>query len=276
MNIFLDPLSPWRLPLRFLYPANWCAEGFEEDFAWIQQHPEVKNDGNLLTDHNGKYVWRIELPNGHGTVAYKFCEAKAANRYILHLSHPGREWRNYQAIERMGVPSGKVLAFGEKRKNHWLLEESFIITRFIENTRNGIDFMPGGKLRGDAAMRRRFCMLLAPQIATMHKHGFFHKALHPRNILYRGDTPETMEIFFIDVARCKMRFSWRMPRVILFDLYTPLLDMKLPADESKAFLEAYHNSFPDCPFTLAELENRLTHFKRHGKSFDVVNGPAAE
>ena len=146
MNIFYDPLSPWRLPLRFFYPANWCAEGFEEDFAWIQQHPEARNAGNLLTDHNGKYVWRIELPNGHGAVAYKFCEGKAANRYILHLSHPGREWRNYQAIERMGVPSGKVLAFGEKRKHHWKLEESFIITRFIENTRSGIDFMPGGKL----------------------------------------------------------------------------------------------------------------------------------
>jgi tRNA A-37 threonylcarbamoyl transferase component Bud32 len=276
MNIFYDPLSPWRLPLRFFYPANWCAEGFEEDFAWIQQHPEARNAGNLLTDHNGKYVWRIELPNGHGAVAYKFCEGKAANRYILHLSHPGREWRNYQAIERMGVPSGKVLAFGEKRKHHWKLEESFIITRFIENTRSGIDFMPGGKLRDDAAMRRKFCELLAPRIATMHKHGFFHKALHPRNVLYRGDTPETMEIFFIDVARCKMRFSWRMPGVILFDLYTPLLDLKLPADESKAFLETYRSSFPDCPFTLDELERRLTHYKRHGRVFDVVNGAPAK
>ena len=271
MNIFSDPLSPWRLPLRFLYPANWCAEGFEEDLAWIQQHPEARNAGNLLTDSSGKQVWRIELPNGHGAVAYKFCEGKSPNRYILHLSHPGREWRNYQAIARMGVPSGEVLAFGETRKHHWRLKNSFIITRFIDNTRNGTDFMPGGRLRDDEAMRRRFCLLIAPEIAKMHKHGFFHKALHPRNVLYRGDTPDTMEVFFIDVARCKMRFSCRMPHVILFDLYTPLLDLKLPADESKAFLEAYHNSIPDCPFTLNELEHRLTHYKRHGKVFDVVN-----
>ena len=38
MSIFSEPLSTWRLPLRFLYPANWCAEGFEEDLAWIQAH----------------------------------------------------------------------------------------------------------------------------------------------------------------------------------------------------------------------------------------------
>ena len=276
MNVFSDPLSPWRLPLRFLYPANWCAKGFEEDLAWIQQHPEARNAGNLLTDNSGKQVWRIELPNGHGSVAYKFCEGKSPNRYILHLSHPGREWRNYQAIARMDVPSGEVLAFGETRKHHWRLVDSFIITRFIENTRNGTDFMPGGKLRDNEAMRRRFCALIAPEIAKMHKHGFFHKALHPRNVLYRGETPDAMEVFFIDVARCKMRFSWRMPRVILFDLYTPLNDLKLPADESKAFLKVYRDNFPDCPFTLDELERRLTHYKRHGKVFDVVNSVPAD
>ena len=276
MNIFYDPLSPWRLPLRFLYPANWCAEGFEADLAWIQAHPEARNAGNLLTDRAGKQVWRVELPDGRGAVAYKYCEGKAPVRYILHLSHPGREWRNYQAIRRMGIPAGEVLAFGETRKHHWKIENSFIITRFIENTRNGIDFMPGGRLCGDAAMRRRYCALIAPEIAKMHRHGFYHKALHPRNILYRGDTPEAMEVFFIDVARCRMRFRGAMKQPVLFDLYTPLLDLKLPADEARAFLAVYRAEFPDCPFTLDELERRLTCFRRHGKTFDVINGGSAE
>ena len=274
MNIFTDPLSPWRLPLRFLYPANWCAEGFEEDLAWIRANPEARNAGNLLTDSSGKQVWRIELPGGRGAVAYKHCGEKAFNRYILHLSHPGREWRNYQAIARMGIPAGKALAFGETRPHFWRLESSFIITRFIENTRNGCDFMPGGRLRDDAAMRRRFCELIAPHIATMHRHGFFHKALHPRNILYRGGTPETMEIFFIDVARCKTRFLWTMKWFLLFDLYTPLNDLKLPADESRAFLKLYHANYPNSPFTLAELEERLSNYCRHGKYYNVIDAAA--
>ena len=279
MNIFYDPLSPWRLPLRFLYPANWCAKGFEEDLAWIQAHPEARNAGNMLTDSSGKQVWRVELPDGRGTVAYKYCEGKAPTRYILHLSHPGREWRNYQAIARMEIPAGEVLAFGETRRHHWHLKNSFIITRFIEGTRNGCDFMPGGKLRDDEAMRRRFCELIAPHIATMHKHGFFHKALHARNILYRGDTPETMEVFFIDVARCKTRFQWTMKWFLLFDLYTPLNDLKLPADESRAFLKIYRDSFPECPFTMAQIEQRLSDYCRHGKHYNVVDcavGPAGE
>jgi hypothetical protein len=273
MNFFSDPLSPWRQPLRFLYPANWCKPGFEQALAYLKQHPELRGETNLLTNHSGKLVWKIQLPDefGGGAVAWKLCKGKVPHRYIINLSHPAREWRNYQAIERLGIPAGQVLAFGETRKYGWKLVESFIVTKFIEDTRDGRDFMPGGKLRQDAAMRRRFCALLAPEIAKMHKRGFFHKALHPRNILYSGNSPETMKIFFIDVARCRIRFRFQMPRVILFDLYTPLLDLQLPTAESLEFLRTYHGCFPECPFPLPELENRLRKYRRHGKTFNVVD-----
>jgi len=274
MSIFSDPLSPWRLPLRYLYPANWCAPGFEAALDYLKQHDELRNDASLLTNHAGKLVWRIPLPAelGGGSVAWKLCEGKIPRRYIINLSHPAREWRNYQAISSLGVPCGEVLAFGEERKYHWKLENSFIVTRFIEDTRNGCDFMPGGPHRDDVAMRKRFCALLAPEIAKMNRSGFFHKALHPRNILWRGDTPESMEIFFIDVARCRIRFGIQLPRVILFDLYTPLRDLELPPDESREFLRFYHDSFPGCPFTLPELENALRKYRRHHHKFNVLDG----
>ena len=273
MNIFSDPLSPWRQPLRFLYPANWCKPGFEQALAYLQQHSELRNETNLLTNSSGKLVWKVPLPAefGGGAVAWKLCEGKVPRRYIINLSHPAREWRNYQAIERLGIPSGQVLAFGETRKYHWKLVESFIVTKFIEGTRDGRDFMPGGKLRQDVAMRRRFCALLAPEIAKMHKHLFFHKALHPRNILYSGDTPETMKIYFIDVARCRIRLGFAMPYVVRFDLYTPLRDLQLPTEESLEFLRIYRDCFPECPFTLSELENSLRKYRRHRKTYNVVD-----
>ena len=274
MGVFSDPLSPWRLPLRLLYPANWCAEGFREQLEFLERHPELRGDAGKLSDRAGKLVWRIELPPelGGSTVALKFCEGKAPWRYILNLSHPAREWRNYQALYQLGVPAAEVLAYGESRRG-WKIESAFIVTRFLDGTRDGRDFMPGGKLRDDVGMRRRFCELVSPQLAKLHRHGFFHKALHPRNVLYRGATPEEMEIFFIDVARCRIRFRSMMKGAILFDLYTPLRDLELPAEESREFLAGYLKNFPDAPFTPERLETKLRAYRRHGKKFNVIDPP---
>ena len=271
MNAFSDPLSPWRLPWRFLYPANWCDASFRERLEYLQSHPELRGKGELLSNCAGKLVWKIDFPPalGGGTAAFKLCQGKKPWRYVLDLSHPAREWRNYQAIYRLGLPAPRVLAYGESRRS-WKLESSFIITEFIENTRDGRDFMPKGQRRDDVPLRRRFCELVAPHLAMLHRHGFYHKALHPRNILYRGDTPETMEIFFIDVARCRIRPKRLMKFPILFDLYTPLRDLALPKEESLAFLTAYLENSPECPFDMAQLEKRLRAFRRHGKSFDVI------
>jgi len=273
MNIFSDPLSPWRLPWRRLYPANWCVESFREQLAYLENHPELRGRGNLLSDNAGKLVWKVELPgdNGPRIVACKLCQGKKPWRYVLNLSHPAREWRNYQAIYRLGIPAAEVLAYGETRRG-WKLESSFIVTEFIADTRDGRDFMPGGVRRDDLPLRGRFCELVAPHLAKLHRHGFFHKALHSRNILYRGETSETLEVFFIDVARCRIRPRRLMSYPILFDLYTFLRDLALPAEESLAFIACYLGHYPDCPFTGEQLEKRLRAFRRHREYFDVIGG----
>ena len=61
-----------------------------------------------------------------------------------------------------------------------------------------------------------------------------------------------------------------MRRAILFDLYTPLRDLALPAEESRAFLAAYLENYPECSFTAAEVERRLRRYRRHGRCFDVI------
>ena len=81
-----------------------------------------------------------------------------------------------------------------------------------------------------------------------------------------------MEIFFIDVARCRIRFQCFMKGAILFDLYTPLRDLELPAEESRAFLAAYLKNYPASPFTQGKLEAKLRAYRRHGKKFDVIGG----
>lgn len=269
MNLFSNPLSPWRLPLRFLYPANWVSEGYEEQTFYMLNHPELRQKENMLTDSSGKQVWKISLPGNSGVFAYKHCEGKTPWRYIFDLSHPAREWRNYQAIYRMNIPAGKVVAYGEERCCG-ILKNSYIITEFIENTRNGCDFMPGGKYRDSLAERKEFTRLLAPELAKMHKHGFFHKAIHARNVLYRNTDSGKMEIFLIDVARCRIHFKSKMKSAVLFDLYTPLRDLQLTREENLAFIDEYRKHFPECPFSAEELVLHLKSFHRHGKTFDVI------
>jgi len=276
MGEFSDPLSPRRLPLRWLYPANWCAGGFREQLKYLRRHPELRRSADKLSDRAGKQVWKIVLPQelGGAAVALKFCRGKKPWRYIFDLSPSAREWRNYRALYELGIPAAEVLAYGEKRY-FGILYRSFIVTRYIEGTRNGTDFMPGGALRDDVAMRRRFCELVAPQLAKLHRHRFFHKALHPRNVLWRGATTEDMEIFFIDLARGRIcTEEEELRRAVLFDLYTPLRDLELPTEEGGAFLAAYLENFPDAPFSREELEAELRAFCRHEKFYNVIDFPA--
>ncbi len=276
MGVYSDPLSPKRLPLRWLYPRKYCAEGFRKQLAYLRAHPELRRDADKLSDRAGKRVWKIALPEelGGRTVAFKSCKGKKWWRYLFDLTPPAREFRNYRALYTLGIPAAEVLAYGETRIFGFLLR-SFIVTGFIEGTGNGCDFMPEGAERGDLGRRRRFCELLAAHLATLHRHRFFHKALHPRNVLWRGATPEEMEIFFIDMARGRVSPEEKMREAILFDLYTPLRDLELPTEESCAFLDCYLKHFPDAPFTQERLETELRAFLRHEKVFNVIDHPRA-
>ena len=61
-----------------------------------------------------------------------------------------------------------------------------------------------------------------------------------------------------------------MKGAVLFDLYTPLRDLALPAEESRAFLRTYLKHHPAPQFTLEALERKLRAYRRHGKTFDVI------
>ena len=155
-----------------------------------------------------------------------------------------------------------MLAIGEKRIFCHLLE-SFIITEFLPDTRDGRAFMPGGAFREDRKLRETFWRINLPILAKLHKINFFHKAIHPRNILWRLRDDSTMEVFWIDVARCRIVFPFRMKRAIAFDLYTILSDMRVPAEEGQRMLAWYLEHNPTCGYTLESLCAAMRNFHRH-------------
>ena len=46
---------------------------------------------------------------------------------------------------------------------------------------------------------------------------------------------------------------------------------RIAINESLDFLRIYHDCFPECPFSLSELEKRLRKYRRHRKTFNVVD-----
>ncbi len=269
-----DERSPFRLPLNFLYYRNWTAPGFQEGMRYIAEHAELRNEESLLSRTGGKEVWKIPLPaeTGGKTAIYKICHGKKPWRYWLDLSLPAREFRNYQVLYQLGIPAAKVLAFGERR-TFCHLHDSFFITEYIPDTQDGRSFMPGGAWRENRELREQFWKINMPILAKLHRNHFFHKAIHPRNILWRLRPDGKMEVFWIDVARCRIVFHVRLKRAIAFDLYTILSDLRLPSEEGERLLACYLEHYPDCGYTYESLCAEMRRFHRHyaRKSVNVLD-----
>ena len=148
---------PIWLPFWFLYHRNWSTPDFTEGLEYLRRNPALFDRRHLLSDHNGKQVWHIQLPPEYGgrNVVYKSCSTPKSGRYWFQLSQAAREHRNYQLLYRLGIPAARILAIGESRRL-FNLKSFFIVTEFIPGARDGRDFMCGGNLREDAARRRQF------------------------------------------------------------------------------------------------------------------------
>ena len=239
--------------------------GFEEVLQQLRQEvpPKESDSCQLINVSSGKYVYRCNISGWD--FAYKTQQGKTPWRYICRPSLPLRECLHYEVLQKLAIPIPQILAVGDTRKN-FVLQESFIITGFLDNTADGRIFMPGGKFRtGYEELRRAYCIENLKLLARLHNAGYFHKAAHPRNFLFRGDSPENLEVFWIDVAR--MRKTNNMIFARMLDLHTFFRDMQLPKSELLSLLTRYIEKskwqlYPDAEALL----NALLHLKRRAFS----------
>ena len=247
--------------------SSWCL--CEQNFAPVlkklrETPPPRSAEAGLIYSSSGKYVWQISsgIPGAAAVTAYKTNPGKTPWRYIFNSSLPVREMRNYLRFEQLGLPVAEVVAAGDIRKN-FILQETFIVTGFLENTCDGRQFMPGGSHRDEAGKRHEFCRRNLELLAQLHRAKYFHKAFHPRNLLWRTTAAE-MEIFWIDVARCRPVYSWQMPRAVIVDLHTFFRDMRLERQETLELLRVYAAAAPAqfLPGNAEELLEKLIRFRR--------------
>lgn len=243
--------------------TSWtcCVKGFEpvlRDLRTAVPPPENEHC-QLINVSSGKYVYHCRMEGWD--FAYKTQRGKTFWRYLVRSSLPLRECFHYEILRQLGIPIPRVLAAGDTRK-FFVLKESFLITDFLQDSVDGRIFMPGGKFRtGYDDLRRAFCIGNLKLLAKLHNAGYYHKAAHPRNFLFRGSSPDDLELFWIDVARMRKARNFR--RTVIVDLHTFFCDMLLPRKEVTELLDIYL-SFLDAPpiSSRDELLEELIHFRR--------------
>jgi tRNA A-37 threonylcarbamoyl transferase component Bud32 len=247
--------------------TSWaiCEKNFAPVLKKLRNTPPPRTpEAVMIYSSSGKYVWKLPFstPGGTFSVAYKTNPGKTPWRYIFNSSLPIREMRNYLRFEKLGLPVAEIIAAGDVRKN-FVLRETFIVTGFLENTRDGREFMPGGNHRDEVETRHRFCRMNLELLAKLHHANIFHKAFHPRNLLWRT-TPQDMEIFWIDVARCRPVSPRQMPRAIIVDLHTFFRDMRLDRQETLELLQCYAAAAPAqfLPGDAEVILDKLINFRR--------------
>lgn len=219
--------------------SSWrtAAPGFEDALERLRSAP-VRSDADhrLINSNNAKCVWRCR--DGAFDFASKTQDGKTPWRYLFRHSLPVRECLHYRILAELDIPVPEILAVGDTRRC-FILKESFLATRYLDNTCDGRVFMPGGDRRtGHDALRAAFCEGHLRYLARLHDAGYFHKAFHPRNLLFRETGDETApQLFWIDVAR--LRKSADARRTVIVDLHTFFRDMLLPEAEVKRLIGIY-------------------------------------
>lgn len=252
----------FRAAGRFRKSWQCCVPGFDAVLRDLRSMPAGElEDGNhqLINVSSGKYVYSCQCDGWK--FAYKTQQGKTFWRYMFRPSLPWREALHYSWLHELGVPAPRVLALGDTRVS-FVLKESFIITDFLAQTHDGRIFMPKGQFRtGYEDLCREFCIGNLKLLAKVHDAGYFHKASHPRNFLFRGDTPESMEIFWIDVARMRKMSDPR--RAVIVDLHTFFRDMRLPQTQVHELIGIYLQCLQKKLFNSSEeLLQELINFKR--------------
>ena len=250
----------------FFCSWKWTQPAFASILEELRSNPpDATPEAGLINVSSGKYVWHLNksIDGQNYDFAYKTQHCSKHIRYLLQSSLSAREAKNYMHFAEIGIPTPKVLAVGDVR-SFFFIKETFIATEFISDSHDGRIFMPNGAMSDDIDRKMEFSRRHLKCLAIAHDHNFFHKAFHPRNLLWR-ETSGDMEVFWIDVARCRKVPQWKMPKAILWDFYSFLLDMQLNREQAHSLMEHYlaNRTCGFIPSSANEMMAKIERFKQH-------------
>lgn len=191
--------------IRIYRSWSWVRSDFSEEFD------RLSKDGAFLPDGISETIWStrskfvLKVPTSLGfDAAYKsFRRIRNFHQYLLRPSACAAEAVNYMRLAELGFPLPDLLAVGETRCG-FLLKNAFMVSRFADGFRNGLDFARKGIHLGNMPLLTEFCRGHLGLLAKLHDKGIVHRGFTPGNLLYR-QKPGTggMDLLWIDVASCR-------------------------------------------------------------------------
>ena len=235
-----------------LHSWTRVSDEFRDAFRWFLEHPDFPAE--VLWNTRSKSVCRAQCPAElySGDVVIKSYYEQRFLRYFLRPSLACREAEGFLTVRKFGIPTAEVLAYGENR-SVWWLSSSFMITRYVPDTRNGAYFCRGNGPGYGSADQMVFCLKLMEMLATLHRNGFCHEGTHPRNFLWSG-TGEGMRIVWIDLASVKSHPDPTLfKQKVIADLKAFFRPLGLSREQTLEAIRKYESCNP--PYSGASFEN---------------------
>ena len=194
-------LPEWRAPL--------AALGLAPDRDWM-----TLSQGELVSRSPSTRCFRIPLPDGESLYFKRYVYApEKLLEFWLRPSKAVVEAFGFARLQRLGIPTLEVLAFGEVRFLG-MLRGAFVVTRGVSHSQGMDSFaekiwypMPSSE-RG--RVYQEISGRLVEQLRRAHAGRFFHHDLKWRNILIQADGQGGYTPIWIDCPRARIqRLRWR-------------------------------------------------------------------
>ena len=152
-------------------------------------------DGEAVTSSPISNLVRVKVAGQVYYVKKYWCAGKHLRR-VVGRSRVRAEWENLRFFKRLGIPTPRVVAYGEE-VGYKVSRKGALVT---EEVPDSVDLqslaITGSEYLNDRMWINNIIDQLSGYVRTMHQHGFIHNDLKWRNILVR--TLEDPEIYFID------------------------------------------------------------------------------
>lgn len=128
----------------------------------------------------------------------------------LRISKAEQEFNSLRYLNQLGVPAAKPVAFGVERTRLGLVRSCFLITGLVEGAVNLSRQRSENahQTHPDAGRNHFLFKRLGAMFHRLHEVRFFLFTAKTKNLLVRGESAASAEIFFVDVPYART-LCWR-------------------------------------------------------------------